>query len=59
MSGHKAEQLKGKAKERIGEATGDKGLQREGKVDQASAAAKSKIGDVADKIKAVVNPKKS
>jgi uncharacterized protein YjbJ (UPF0337 family) len=59
MSGHKGEALKGKLKVAIGEATGDKGLQREGKVDQASAATKSKVGDVADAIKGVVNHKKS
>lgn len=44
-------------KEAVGDITGDKGLQREGKIDQASAATKRKIGDVADKIKDVVNPK--
>lgn len=34
---NKAEQLKGKAKERIGKATGDRKLQVEGIVDQATA----------------------
>ena len=57
MSDHKAEDLKGRVKEAVGDVTGDTGLQREGKVDQASAGTKDKIDDVTDKIKDVVNPK--
>lgn len=57
MSEHKGEETKGRLKEAAGDLTGDKRLQREGKVDQGSAATKRKIGDVADKIKDVVNPK--
>lgn len=55
MSDHKGEELKGRAKEAVGDLTGDKGLQREGKVDQASAATKDKVDDASDKIKDVVN----
>lgn len=54
---HKGEQLKGRLKEAVGDVTGDKGLQREGKIDQASAEIKEKIGEAADKIKDAVNPK--
>lgn len=57
MSEHKAEELKGRVKEAVGDLTGDEGLQREGKIDQGSAATKKKIGEVADRIKDAVNPK--
>jgi len=45
--------LKGRVKEAAGDLTGDKELEREGKVDQASGAVKDKVGDVADKVKDV------
>lgn len=45
------EDLKGNLKETAGDATGDKDLANEGKVDQASASVKDKIGNAADKIK--------
>lgn len=54
---HTGEDLKGRVKEAVGDLTGDKGLQREGKVDQASAATKKTIDEAADKIKDAVNPK--
>lgn len=57
MSKHKAEEMEGRAKEAVGDLTGDKGLKREGKVEQGSAATKRAIDDVADKAKKVVNPK--
>lgn len=57
MSEHKGEEMKGRMKEAVGDVTGDKGLQREGKIDQASAATKKTLDDAADKIKDVVNPK--
>lgn len=57
MGDHKGEEMKGRLKEAAGDITGDKGLQREGRIDQASASTKKKIGDVADKIKDAVNPK--
>lgn len=45
--------LKGRVKEAAGDLTGDKDLEREGKVDRASGAVKDKVGDVADKVKDV------
>lgn len=57
MSQHKAEEMKGRTKEAVGDITGDKGLQREGKVDQASAAAKRQVDKAAAATKKVVNPK--
>jgi uncharacterized protein YjbJ (UPF0337 family) len=57
VSDHKSEDITGRVKEAIGDLTGDKGLQREGKVDQASAATKEKIDEVSSKLKDVVNPK--
>ena len=35
MSEHKGEEMKGRMKVAVGDVTGDKGLQREGKMDQA------------------------
>lgn len=58
MSEHKAEETKGRLKEAAGDLTGDKGLQREGKIDQGSAAAKRKVDGAADKIKDVIDPKR-
>ncbi len=45
---------KGNVKEAAGDLTGDKDLQREGKVDQASGTVKDKVGDAADAAKNVV-----
>jgi uncharacterized protein YjbJ (UPF0337 family) len=45
---------KGRVKEATGDLTGDKDLQREGKVDQATGTVKDKVGDAADKVKDVV-----
>jgi uncharacterized protein YjbJ (UPF0337 family) len=47
--------LKGRVKEAAGDLTGDEGLQREGKVDQAAGAVKDKLDDAADKVKDVVS----
>ncbi len=49
---------KGRLKEAAGDLTGDKDLQREGKVDQASGAVKDAVGDVADKAKDVLGKDK-
>ena len=54
MTEHKGEELKGRAKEAGGDLTGNKDLQREGKVDQGSAKVKDKVGDAADKVKDAV-----
>jgi uncharacterized protein YjbJ (UPF0337 family) len=50
----KTENVKGRAKEAGGAATGNKDLKNEGKVDQGSASAKGKIGEIADKVKDVL-----
>ena len=42
---------KGRVKEAAGDLTGDDSLKNEGKVDQASASVKEKVGDAADKVK--------
>jgi uncharacterized protein YjbJ (UPF0337 family) len=47
--------LKGNVKEAAGDLTGDKDLEREGKVDQAAGDVKEKVGDVADKAKDLLN----
>jgi uncharacterized protein YjbJ (UPF0337 family) len=47
--------LKGRAKEAVGDLTGDKGLKREGKIDRATGTVKDKLGDVSDKLKSIVN----
>ncbi len=51
----KAEDMKGRTKEAAGDLTGDKRLQREGEVDQASSSVKEKVGDAADKVKDAVS----
>ena len=54
MANEKMEDMKGRVKEAAGDLTDDDELKREGKVDQASAAVKDKIGDAADKVKDVL-----
>ena len=49
---------KGRIKEAAGDLTGDKDLQREGKVDQATGTVKDAVGDAADKVKDVVGKDK-
>jgi uncharacterized protein YjbJ (UPF0337 family) len=49
------DELKGRAKEAIGDLTDDEDLQREGKVDQATGKAKEVLDDVGDKVRDVVN----
>jgi len=58
MSEHKGEEMKGRLKKAVGDVTRDKDLQREGKLDEASAATKEALDSAADKIKGVVNPKR-
>lgn len=45
---HEAEDLKGKAKEKIGDVTDNESMQVEGLVDQAKAQAKKAVDDVKD-----------
>ena len=52
-----ADDLKGRVKEAGGDLTDDQGLKNEGKVDRATGTVKDKVGDAADKVKDVVNPK--
>ena len=55
--GERLEDMKGRAKEAAGDLTDNDELKREGKIDQASATVKDKVGDVADKIKDAVDRK--
>lgn len=43
--------IKGRAKEAVGEATDDKDLEREGKVDRLTGKAKEVVEKVSDKVK--------
>jgi uncharacterized protein YjbJ (UPF0337 family) len=49
----KIDKVKGKVKVVVGEVTGDKELQIEGKLDQRAGEAKEKIGHVKDKVEEV------
>lgn len=50
--------LKGKAKETVGEATDDPQLEREGRLDQAGADVKQKVGEAKDKAENLVDSAK-
>ena len=47
--------LKGRAKEAVGDLTDDRDLKREGKVDRASGKAKEFVDDVKDKAEDVID----
>ena len=49
------DEAKGRTKEAAGALSGDDGLKREGKVDQATGTVKDKVGDASDKLKDAVN----
>jgi uncharacterized protein YjbJ (UPF0337 family) len=53
--GEKTQDAAGRVKEAAGDLTNDRDLKNEGKVDQASASIKETVGDLADKVKDVVN----
>jgi uncharacterized protein YjbJ (UPF0337 family) len=53
--GEKTDEAKGRVKEAAGDLTGDKDLQREGKMDQAGAKVKEKTGQAVDKTKEAVD----
>lgn len=55
---HRGEETKGRVKEAVGDLTGDRGLKREGQVDQGSAKTKRGIENASDKLKDAVNPKR-
>lgn len=48
---HNKDDAKGRIKEAAGDLTGDKDLQREGKVDQAGGKAKEGVERLTDKVK--------
>jgi uncharacterized protein YjbJ (UPF0337 family) len=56
MSDGKFDEMKGRAKEAVGDLTDDDDLKDEGKVDKATGSAKDKLNRAADKVKDVVNP---
>jgi len=49
------DEAKGRVKEAAGSLTGDDGLKREGKVDQASGKAKHGLDKLTDKVKDVLH----
>ena len=49
------EQMKGRAKQAVGDLTDDDDLRREGKVDEASGKAKEKVRDASDKIEETID----
>jgi len=56
MSDPKIDKAKGQVKEAVGKVTGDKSLETEGKVEQASATVREKVADLAaDVTEAVEN----
>jgi uncharacterized protein YjbJ (UPF0337 family) len=57
MSNGTTDDAKGRVKEAAGAITGDDKLKNEGKVDRAAGSVKDAVGDTADKVKDVVNPK--
>jgi uncharacterized protein YjbJ (UPF0337 family) len=50
-----ADDAKGRVKEAAGDLTGDKDLQREGKVDQAGGKAKDGVEKLTDKVKDILH----
>jgi uncharacterized protein YjbJ (UPF0337 family) len=54
----KADQLKGKAKEAVGDLTGNKDLKSEGKTDRRAGKAKEKVGKVEEKVEEVIDKAK-
>ncbi|HEX6165809.1 MAG TPA: CsbD family protein [Acidimicrobiales bacterium] len=54
MADEKLDKMKGRAKEAAGDLTGDRDLEREGKVDRASGGIKGKLDEVTEKVKGVI-----
>ena len=52
---HNVDEAKGRVKEAAGDISGDKDLQREGKVDQAGGKAKSGVEKLTDKVKELLH----
>ncbi|MGH8979223.1 MAG: CsbD family protein [Acidimicrobiia bacterium] len=55
--GEKADDIKGRAKEAVGDLTDNDELKREGKVDRAASSIKEKVEEVTDKVRDKVNEK--
>jgi len=55
MAEGKFDEVKGRAKEAIGDATDDDDLKREGKADKAAGKVKQKVNDAVDKVKDAVD----
>ena len=51
----KTDQVKGRAKEAVGNLTGDKDLQSEGKVDRRAGETKEKLGHANEKIDEIID----
>jgi uncharacterized protein YjbJ (UPF0337 family) len=54
----KADQMKGKAKEAVGDLTGNKDLKSEGKADRQAGKAKERVGKVEEKVEEVIDKAK-
>ena len=54
----KTDQMKGKAKEAVGDVTGNKDLKSEGKADRRAGETKEKVGKVKDKVEDVIDKAK-
>ena len=50
----KSDQIKGKAKEAVGDLTGNKDLKSEGKADRQAGEAKEKVGHAKEKVEEVI-----
>jgi uncharacterized protein YjbJ (UPF0337 family) len=55
MGDQNLDDLKGRAKQAVGDLTDDDKLKREGKIDRATGSVKEAVGDAADKAKDVLN----
>jgi uncharacterized protein YjbJ (UPF0337 family) len=53
--GEKTDEMKGRAKEAVGDMTDDPDLKREGKLDRAGASVKGKTGETVDSVKEKLN----
>ncbi|HEX6568710.1 MAG TPA: CsbD family protein [Acidimicrobiales bacterium] len=54
MADETFDKAKGRAKEAAGDLTGDRDLQREGKVDRASGGLKEMLNDVTGRLKRII-----
>jgi uncharacterized protein YjbJ (UPF0337 family) len=51
MADHRMDEVKGRAKEAVGDLTDNDDLKREGKIDRGAAGAKEKVEEVVDKVR--------